>query len=418
MTQLIQYTIDTACQSYVEGWAISPGGRCTIEVLVDGQPVGTALTGLQRADVGAALPHIPGSAVAGFIYAFGEADFAHSKQDPSISLRISTNGASLETERIAIPARTAGGAPRSRRSCFPSAVTEAVLTRSPQLGNSDLTSAEGALALVEVLEHLVKRGPRPLPGIHRYLRYLRIVSSAAVFAEQYFPKANVRPTGEKDVTGMLTSPMEMLAIAHHLYVLADAGVHGVVLEFGCYKGFSTSVLSTACQLLGRDLHVFDSFKGLPVTDSTHYRPGEFSGEVDEVTRNITEFGHPDSVILHPGFFSESVPEWQPRSVMSLWMDVDLEQSAADALRIFPNVDPRGAVFSHECRPANFNGLEPVPRRGSDDVVGPIADAFADAGRVAAGIFLSGYTGAFWDAHDGLPVLPIQPFERVLAIARR
>jgi hypothetical protein len=418
MRPSIQYTIDTACQNYLEGWALGPAGRCTIEVVVDGRTVGNAVTGIQRSDVGAALPHVPGSAESGFIYAFSERDLAQSIRNASVWIRISADGQVLESERIDVPVPGPAEPLSFPRSCFPAAVTEALVTRSPELATVDVTSVRGAFAALDVLEHLLKRGPRPLSGVHRYLGYLRSVSASAIFAERYFPKANVRSTGEKDRTGMLTNPFEMLTIAHHLYVLADAGVPGAVLEFGCYKGYSTSVLSTACHLLARELHVFDSFSGLPATDSMHYRPGEFAGDLEEVKRNVGEFGRPQVVTFHPGFFSESLPKWQPRPVMCLWMDVDLEKSAVDALRIFPSLDRRGALFSHECHPSSFSGGRPTPQRGPDDVVGPIADAFSSAGRQPTGLFLSGHTGAFWDVQVGTPVLPSEPFERLLMLARQ
>src|SRR5262249_48807365 len=153
----------------------------------------------------------------------------------------------------------------------------------------------GSDAVIDVLAYLVARGPRPLPGVHRYLGYLRGVFDSACFADKYFPRANARSTGEKDKTSVLTGPTELTAIAHHLFVLADAGIPGVVLEFGCYKGYSTSVLSTACHLLGRELQVFDSFRGLPKTNSSYYRPGEFAGDLEEVKRNVAEFGRPEVV---------------------------------------------------------------------------------------------------------------------------
>jgi O-methyltransferase len=414
----IKYAVDTACQDYVEGWALGPSGRCTVEVLVDGRPVGHAVTGLPRTDVGAALPGIPGSAQAGFIYAFTRRDLPVSPRDVAVSLRITAEGGMLETERITIPAldnaREILAVPRSP---LPPSVTEVIIRRSPDLATGDLASEAGALAAVAVLEYLVQRGPRPLPGVHRYLGFLRAVYGSALFAAQYFPRANVRSTGEKDRTTIMTGPMELVAIAHHLYVLADSGIPGALLEFGCYKGYSTAVLSAACHLLGRELDVFDSFQGLPSTNSTYYRRGEFAGDLEEVRRNLAEFGRPDVVTFHPGFFSESVPNWAGRSAACLWMDVDLEQSAIDVLGALPNLHRRGALFSHECLPAYFDGRRPTPHRGPDDVVGPIVDAFTSAGTQPAGLFLSGCTGAFWNAEEGVPVLPPDSLERLLNLAR-
>jgi hypothetical protein len=291
-----------------------------------------------------------------------------------------------------------------------------VLSKAPELATADLASEAGACAAVDVLEFLARRGPRPLPGVHRYIGFLRSVYTSAVFAARYFPVANRRSTGDKDRTSILTGPLELAAIAHHLYVLTDAGVSGVLLEFGCYKGYSTSVLSTACHLLGQSMEVFDSFEGLPATDSDYYRRGEFAGSLGEVTRNVGEFGRPEVVTFNPGFFHESMPRWRPRPVAVLWMDVDLERSAVDALQAFPHLDRRGALFSHECRPSSFDGASPVAIRGPEDVVGPIVDAYHGAGREPIGRFLSGCTGAFWDGREGIPVLPAAPLQRLVDLA--
>jgi hypothetical protein len=88
----------------------------------------------------------------------------------------------------------------------------------------------------------------------------------------------------------------------------------------------------------------------------------------------------------------------------------------DALKAFPNLDARGALFSHECQPSSFDRRRPVPVRGPENVVGPIVDAFAAAGRDPVGFFVSGCTGALWDARAGIPVLPTSGFDRVLRLA--
>ena len=59
---------------------------------------------------------------------------------------------------------------------------------------------------------------------------------------------------------------------------------------------------------------------------------------------MTAFGQPEPVTFHAGFFSDSVPRWTRKSVACLWMDVDLEQSAADALAVPTSI--REAPCSH------------------------------------------------------------------------
>ena len=43
-------------------------------------------------------------------------------------------------------------------------------------------------------------------------------------------------------------------------------VEGVVVECGCYLGGSTANLSLVCEIVGRELMVYDSFEGLPDPD--------------------------------------------------------------------------------------------------------------------------------------------------------
>ena len=65
-----------------------------------------------------------------------------------------------------------------------------------------------------------------------------------------------------------SSAPEMLSIAHYLYVLKSRGMWGRFAEFG-FKGFSMSMLSAACFQLGMAMDVFDSFAGLPPSDSKY-----------------------------------------------------------------------------------------------------------------------------------------------------
>jgi len=216
---------------------------------------------------------------------------------------------------------------------------------------------------------------------------------------------------------VLTGIGEMLAIAVQMYRLTEERVPGGVVECGCYKGYSTSILSIACSLTGRTLDVFDSFQGLPSSSSQHYRPGQFAGSLAEVKEHVTAFGRPDVVRYHPGFFSESVPKRQRAPIAILWLDVDLEESARDALKLLPDLDRRGTLFTHECVPEFFDADGHVsPRGGPDDVLAPIVEAFRGDGRDIHGMFLTGNLGACRDRQAGLPVLPQPILLRLLALA--
>jgi hypothetical protein len=96
--------------------------------------------------------------------------------------------------------------------------------------------------------------------------------------QRYFPQANERrSSADKDYTCKPNSAEELFTSAHHLYVMKSYGAQGEFAEFGCFKGFSTSMLSHACRLLGVRMHVFDSFAGLPPFDSIYYKAATSRG---------------------------------------------------------------------------------------------------------------------------------------------
>jgi O-methyltransferase len=196
-----------------------------------------------------------------------------------------------------------------------------------------------------------------LPAVRRYLFYLKWMYETFQAVAECFPRSGEAAAPD----GMGTSGEEMLYLANHLYVLASHGVPGAVLECGCFKGYSSACLSHACATLGRQLVVADSFQGLPVPGPGEegYRPGEFQGTLAEVRENVRTFGRPEHVRFREGWFRDSLRGWSEPLAL-LWLDVDLYESAADALAgAFPALDPRGAVFSHEFLPDRIRDGEIV-----------------------------------------------------------
>jgi hypothetical protein len=137
-------------------------------------------------------------------------------------------------------------------------------------------------------------------------------------------------------------------------------VPGVVVECGCFKGGSTINLSMGAKLAGRELHVYDSFEGLPAPeggDLAHtllgrpvvhtYEAGMYAGSLPEVRGNVERYGAGEVVSYHPGFFSESMADFDTPVVMA-FVDVDLVSSLQDAVKaIWPNLADGGSFFIHE-----------------------------------------------------------------------
>ena len=68
------------------------------------------------------------------------------------------------------------------------------------------------------------------------------------------------------------------------------------------------------------------------------------------------------------------------------------------------LDPRGTLFSHECSAGIFRDGEIVSAPARDNPIAPMLARFDELGRPLTGLYVSGYTGAFWPREGGTPVL--------------
>jgi O-methyltransferase len=141
-------------------------------------------------------------------------------------------------------------------------------------------------------------------------------------------------------------------------VSCDLG--GCVVECGSFKGGSAANLSLACTKARRRLHIFDSFSGLPAPKDCdlnhhsvgeaaghHYVAGDYAGSLEEVRRNITRCGSISVCEFHPGYFSETLPEFREPVVLA-FVDVDLRSSLSDCVRwLWPLLQPNCRLYTHE-----------------------------------------------------------------------
>lgn len=422
--------IDRANQDYVSGWALHASGIVRIDVFIDGRRAGSASYGSYRADVAARFPGIPGASHTGFTYLIDPEDLAESAS-AVVSVHVvavaedesTCSSFSVQIPTARPPSRYAAAASASsdldpvrvaHPSPFPRPVEEALRALRGEGPEDDQPwSAERIDEAVDDLILAREVASKDTAGLFRYFSYLREMWLRLAFNAEHFPALNRTATADgKDLVGVATSPVELFVICHHLASLRSRGVTGSVCEFGCFKGFSTAALSEACGRLGFTLDVFDSFAGLPESESTFYRAGEFKGSREEVEANLREFGNPSVVRIHEGFFADTVGAFDADRIACLWMDVDLEVSAQDALSVFPLLDPRGCLFSDECSPEDFLSGRIDEVRHPDRVIAPICEAFRADGRDVTGRFVAGHTGCFRDPKQSLPVLMSEPLLRL------
>lgn len=419
--------LDTNALNRFAGWAVTRSGKdAQIEAWIDGRLVASATTGGERPDVERLLPGYDRARFSGFTIEVPESAIP---QDRVVDVRITARGANALAPRAWLATASLAGnelleklssAPESGvAGPFPPAIIDIVTAYRPEIVE-DLLSLSGQLRFVAALRKiLLVPSMREIPAIADYARYLNAIDSHFVFVDRFFPTANrqARP-GSADFHGKPNSVAEIMSIAHQLYVLNAYGIEGDFAEFGCFKGFSSSMLSFACQQLGVKMHIFDSFEGLPEAKHSGYTEGDYAGSLEEVTENIRRMGAVDQVTFHKGFYADTFREYRPPQLMCLWMDVDLEVSAKDMMVVADRLDPRASLFSHECVADMFVNGEIVNAPRPDNPIPPVLDRFEKLGRPLTGHYLHGHTGAFWPRSGGIPVMHHDALKNLLHVLHK
>ena len=127
---------------------------------------------------------------------------------------------------------------------------------------------------------------------------------------------------------------------------------GVVVECGCWEGGSTANLSLVCDIVGRDLIVYDSFEGLPAPEQgDRYARPEFEGmlraPIETVREHVRRYGAIDRCEFRKGWFHDTLPH-HTEPVALCFLDVDYEASLYDCVvNLWPHLTDRGYVFIDE-----------------------------------------------------------------------
>ncbi len=413
-----EFNLDVCNADGIVGWVIHPLGIGGVRVLRHDRPIGQVKWGEARADVAASRPGVSGARDSGFTAAFPEGTFTAAQPEHLLIEFTARDESVLQVPRQIWPVRVAGG-DNVRLDSFLGPLPADVTATLTELRPDEYDTSAGWNT--EVIDYAVDDIVRILHDrasikpVLRYAHYLLSMSQSFEYIGSHFDRINrlVDPSA-KDFEAVASSPQEMLAIANHLYVLRSRGNRGGIVECGCFKGFSTCCLSQACAWLGLQLHVFDSFQGLPPSVGGYYQAGDFRGTMEEVTDNLATFGQPASVELHQGFFAETLPLFRD-PISCIWMDVDLESSSRDVMTLLPLLPPNSCVFSHELPSDAFVGSRPQP--AASEVLPPILDAFAQLGAVPVGRHLTGFLGAIWSDGRGAPVLGSDEIGRIVEAAK-
>lgn len=130
------------------------------------------------------------------------------------------------------------------------------------------------------------------------------------------------------------------SVLNELCHIAEKTPDGVFVEFGVYKGGSAQYLSRIAETQHRELHLFDTFTGIPFfTEGDSHAIGEFSDTSLKAVKALIP-----SAVFHVGEFPATMPKDFPR-VAFLHIDADQYQSYVDGIKLFsPLMVPGGVMW--------------------------------------------------------------------------
>lgn len=120
-------------------------------------------------------------------------------------------------------------------------------------------------------------------------------------------------------------------------------IPGDFAECGVYKGGSAMLLTLTVNP-HRELHLFDTFRGMPKTgvpDPSEHREGDMG---DVSLANVKEYLQCPQAVYHPGVIPETFRGLEDEWFAFVHIDVDLYQSTRDCLEYFYPRMSVGAVM--------------------------------------------------------------------------
>lgn len=191
---------------------------------------------------------------------------------------------------------------------------------------------------------------RAINFLHRILHNTAASLSLGVASYRQPHRTNVlrRVLDLKRRRRMILTPLE----ANQLFSLVQstAKLGGAMAEVGVYEGASARLIREADP--ERQLHLFDTFEGLPETqesDTAHhlgpYQKGEFACAFDNVSEYLSGSNH---ITIHKGLFPATAEAITGERFSFVHSDVDIYQSTKAVLEFFyPRMVPGGILITHD-----------------------------------------------------------------------
>ncbi len=127
---------------------------------------------------------------------------------------------------------------------------------------------------------------------------------------------------------------------------AQAAMSGSMAEVGVYEGCSARIISIASG--NADLHLFDTFEGLPepgIPEKARLWSGLYAATLTSVQSFLSDRRN---ISFHPGVFPDSAQSCPETAYSFVHLDVDLQSSTHACLDYFyPRMLPGGIILSHD-----------------------------------------------------------------------
>ena len=249
------------------------------------------------------------------------------------------------------------------------------------------TVAERLETLLVELEEAKKRERQPRraraalvyaaerPGVNNALERLtghRLVKprkrrpkrARAALPDHYDEEARAIIAGVRDRT--MTSHAKLFALIVATRYVVDSRIPGDIVECGVWRGGSMQAVARALRGRGvtdRDLHLFDTFEGMPEPsekDRRHdgapaaqllaTRPREAKvwaiAGIEDVRAGMADTGYPpERVHYHQGLVEETIPAEAPERIALLRLDTDWYSSTRHELEhLYERVPSGGAIL--------------------------------------------------------------------------
>jgi len=149
-------------------------------------------------------------------------------------------------------------------------------------------------------------------------------------------------------------------------------VQGDIVEFGCYIGTTSLYLRRLLDMYNqsavRELHVYDSFEGLPekISADMSSAGSDFkAGELSVSKRLLLNEFHKANLrapIVHKGWFNQLPADAVPDTIAFAFLDGDFYSSIVDSLRlVWPRMAQGGTICIDDYQRETLPGVERAVR---------------------------------------------------------